>query len=218
VDRNEKVVYSYMDDAALSAEVVKVYSGLVQARAEVAYQEHCSIGELLGPDRESQHLEYKSTLRTRAGSGEVYKPLESAIIKAIAGFMNSRDGGTLLIGVADDGSPFGLEADYASLRRPGKDGRDLFQLHLVNILIAAMGEAAAANVSIQLHRVDGENLCRVHVRPSAFPVHAEVTVDRKGQFLKKTAFFVRIGNGTRELTDPDQQQRYSRGRWPSAAA
>ena len=58
----------------------------------------------------------KSTLRTCADSGEVYKPLETMTIKTIAAFLNSRDGGTLLIGVGDDGAPFGLESDYASLR------------------------------------------------------------------------------------------------------
>ena len=98
IDRNEKVVYKFLDDPELSAEVVKIYSTLVQTRAKVAYQEHCPISELLGPDRESQYLEYKSTLRTRADSGEVYKPLETMTIKTVAAFLNSRDGGTLLIG------------------------------------------------------------------------------------------------------------------------
>ena len=87
-------------------------------------------------------MEYKSTLRTRADSGEVYKPLETMTIKTIAAFLNSRDGGTLLIGVGDDGAPFGLESDYASLRKPDKNDRDLFQQHLANVLMTAMGETA----------------------------------------------------------------------------
>jgi hypothetical protein len=40
----------------------------------------------------------------------------------------------LLLGVDNGGSPVGLEADYASIRKPGKNDRDLFQLHLVNVL------------------------------------------------------------------------------------
>jgi type I restriction enzyme, R subunit len=36
--------------------------------------------------------------------------------------------------------------------------------------------------------VGGHDLARVHVKPSGFPVDAEVTVDKKGQFQKKTAF------------------------------
>ncbi|MCA1703739.1 MAG: DUF2161 family putative PD-(D/E)XK-type phosphodiesterase, partial [Actinobacteria bacterium] len=43
--------------------VLDTYLKLVQGKAKVAWQEHCPIGDLLGPDRESQHLEYKSSLR-----------------------------------------------------------------------------------------------------------------------------------------------------------
>lgn len=198
-----------------------MYATLVQAKARVAYQEHCPIGELLGPDRESQHLEYKATLRTHAATGEPFKPLETTTLKIIAGFANSRDGGTLLLGVADDGAVTGLAADYATLAKPGKDDRDLFTLHLMNIVVASMGHAAAANVSVQIHTVDGRDLCRVHVQPSAYPVDATVTVDRKGQLEKKTAFYVRLANGTREIADPQERQKYIASRWgssPSPAA
>jgi hypothetical protein len=89
MDRNDKVVFSYLDTPELSAEVVRVYGSLVQTRARVAYQEHCPIGELLGPDRESQYLEYKATLRTRADTGEVFKPLETATVKTAAAFLTA---------------------------------------------------------------------------------------------------------------------------------
>jgi type I restriction enzyme R subunit len=218
MDRNHEVVFKYLDNPDLSAEVVRAYGSLVQTRAKVAYQEHCPIGELLGPDQESQYLEYKATLRTRAGTGELYKPLETATIKTVAGFLNSRDGGTLLLGVENGGTPVGLEHDYASLHKPGKDDRDLFQLHLVNVLVAAMGHAAVANLTVQVHAVDGKDLCRVHVRPSAFPVEAKVVVDHAGQFERKTAFYVRLGNGTREITDPVERQKYIASRWSAPAA
>jgi type I restriction enzyme R subunit len=99
MDRNEKVVFKYLDDQDLAADVLKVYSTLAQARAKVAYQEHCPIGELLGGVGEGAHLEYKSTLRTGAETGEVIKTLETAVIKTVAAFANNRYGGTLLIGV-----------------------------------------------------------------------------------------------------------------------
>ena len=70
----------------------------------------------LGPDKESPFLEYKATLGTHAVSGEVFKPLEMARLKTIAAFLDSREGGTLLIGVADDGSASGLEGRPRSLR------------------------------------------------------------------------------------------------------
>jgi len=215
IDRNAEVVYGFLDTPDLAADVVKVYATLAQAAAKVAYQEHCPIGELLAAD-EGAHLEYKSTLRTGADSGEVIKVLETAVIKTVAAFANSRQGGTLLIGVADDGSVHGLESDYASLRKPGKDDRDLFALHLSQVLINALGAAAASTVTVQTHHVDGQDLCRVHVPPSDFPVDADVKIEKNGQLLTKTAFYVRIGNGTREV-DGTERQKYIGARWGGMA-
>ena len=75
-----------------------------------------------------------------------------------------------------------------------------------------------ANVTVQVHAVDGHDLCRVHVRPSALPVEAKVVVDRKGQFERKTAFYVRLANRTREIADPVERERYIAGRWTEPAA
>ncbi|MBK9296008.1 MAG: ATP-binding protein [Candidatus Microthrix sp.] len=68
-------------------------------------------------------LEYTAMLRAHADSGETFKPLESATLKTVAAFMNGREGGTLMIGVVDDGTIHGLDSDYASRsKRPGLEG------------------------------------------------------------------------------------------------
>ncbi len=120
--------------------------------------------------------------------------------------------------MADDGSVHGLAADYASLHREGKDDRDLFQLHLSQLLINAVGETVASTVSTQLHTIDGADLCRVHVPPSGFPVEASVLVEKGGQGSRHAAFYVRIGNGTREITDLMERQRFVANRWGDAVA
>ena len=218
----EDFSYRLLDTPELADEVRAVYLPLVYARAKVARQEHCPIGELLGPPpKEGQYLEYKSTFRTRATdgpggekAGEVFKPLQTASLKTIAAFLNSREGGTLLIGVADDGSVFGLESDYATLRKPGKDDRDLFLLHLGQAVSNAVGMAASANVRQEIFEVAGRDLCRVHVRPSAYPVEAEIVeVDNKGQHKKKTVFYGRFGNGTRAIPDAAERDRYRLQVW-----
>jgi N-6 DNA Methylase len=113
-----------------------------------------------------------------------------------------------LVGVADDGAVHGLAGDYASLHKMGKDDRDLFLLHLGQLMVTALGETIAGAVSTQLHTVDGADLCRVHVRPSSFPVDAKVVVEKAGQLQKKTAFYIRVGNSTREITDAAERRRY----------
>jgi hypothetical protein len=48
-------------------------------------------------------------------------------------------------------------------------------------------------------------------------VDATVTIDKGGQLQKKTAFYVRIGNATREIADLGERQKYIASRWGSGA-
>ncbi|MDQ3485202.1 MAG: hypothetical protein M3445_07300, partial [Actinomycetota bacterium] len=75
----------------------------------------------------------------------------------------------------------------------------------------------ATDVSPQMHTVDGQDLCRVHVHPSSSPVDAVVTVERKGQLEKKTAFYVRTANATREIVAAEERHKYIAARWGSAS-
>ncbi len=211
----EAFSFQLLDNEDLAGQVMSAYLPLVYGKAKVAWQEHCPIGELLGPPpKEGAHLEYKSTFRTRADTGELFKPLQTASLKTVAAFLNSREGGTLLVGVADDGSVFGLGLDYATLRKEGKDDRDLFLLHLNQAVMNSVGMAAASNVSSEILEVGGKDLCRVHVKPSSFPVDAEVVeVDKNGQHIKKTVFYGRFGNGTRAIIDPAERELYKTQVW-----
>jgi type I restriction enzyme, R subunit len=215
---SENMALAYVDNPAMQADVLAAYLPFVQGRARVLHQEHCDIVELLGPDRESTHLEYKATLRTHADDGEPFKPLETASLKTIAAFMNGSEGGTLLIGVADDGTVHGIESDYTSFGKSDRDPRDRFQLHLANIVAASMGEAAATNIRPYIHHVDGHDICRVQVDPSAFSVDAKVIYQKPNEPKEtRTEFFVRIANGTRPLNSVERE-KYILKRWGRSAA
>ena len=56
------------------------------------------------------------------------------------------------------------------------------------------------------------------LEPSSFPVDATVVVDKGGQLSKRTAFYVRIGNGTREISDFAERGRYLASRFSSGRA
>jgi type I restriction enzyme R subunit len=136
------------------------------------------------------------------------------VIKTVAAFLNSEHGGTLVIGVGDDAAIVGLEHDYATLRKRDKDDADVFLLHLNQLIENSVGLAAAANVTTEIHHVDGHDVCRVHVEPSGHPVLADVTIaDRQGQFSKKQLFYVRLNNATRSIEDERERQRYIAQRW-----
>lgn len=80
---------------------------------------------------ESERIEFKSTLRMNLHSGKVDPSMELACLKTVAGFLNG-DGGTLFIGVADDGTILGLDPD----KFPNEDR---FQLHFWNLFRESIG-------------------------------------------------------------------------------
>ncbi len=155
---------------------------------------------------ESEDLEFKQSLRWDSKQSEQIKLAESMIMKTIAGFANS-DGGTLLIGVMDDGRIEGLEMDYESL---GGD-KDEFELHLGQLIDREFGKAfRPMHIKISFPLIEETDICRVDVNPANAPVVLE-TQNKHGQKLEK--FYVRSGNSTQEFSFSDASE-YIRTRFP----
>ncbi|MDR3468137.1 MAG: putative DNA binding domain-containing protein [Xanthobacteraceae bacterium] len=83
--------------------------------AEPEEIKHRPIAELVKLG-ESAVLEFKSTLQWDVVLKQLNKGLRKSCLKTIAAFMNS-EGGTLLIGVEDDGSILGLDKDLGLMAR-----------------------------------------------------------------------------------------------------
>ncbi len=206
-DRNSELIYDYLDSDELQAEVMDIFAAGVQRRAIVARQRTCPIGDLLGPDRESQHLENKSTLRWDIHDQSKGGAIEDAAIKTIAGFANSEFGGTLLIGVADDGTVHGLEDDYATFSKRGDRGdHDLWGQHLQNLIRTRLGDSTLALVSWKFHTINGDHLARISIDPANHPIH-----ERKGD---EQIFWLRTPTSTIAINDPQEQDRIIARRWP----
>ncbi len=136
---------------------------------------------------EGEHLEFKSSYRYDLKQEKANKALEMVIMKTLAGMMNS-EGGTLLIGVADDGEILGLAEDYQSLRRKDADG---FEQLITSTIADKLGTPACEWVQILFHQQNGKEVCRVRVMPAPQPVYV-----REG---KDTKFYIRTGAGTRAM-------------------
>ncbi len=171
-----------------------------QGLREPVHDPAAALEELIG-EGEGPRLELKSSLRYDLEARIVHKELERAVVKTVAGFMNA-DGGTLLVGVADDGAVLGLDGDYSLLAKKGT--RDGFELHLSQLLAKTIGEAALAFVAVSFVDVRGADVCRVDVRPSPEPVYLDEGGGR--------TFVARLGNATRPLP-VDEAHRYIRNRW-----
>ena len=109
------------------------------------------------------------------------------------------------MGVADDRTVLGLEADYGTLRKPDRADRDMFEQHLVQTLIKYLGEATLAFVTVTLHDMGGPDVCQVTVEPAGHPVYLQDNTE--------STLYVRAGNSTRPLP-VHEAVRYVSTRWP----
>jgi hypothetical protein len=128
--------------------------------------------------------EFKSTLRVNLHTGQVDEKIHLSALKTIAGFLNA-SGGTLLVGVADDGEVLGLDTD-------GFPNEDKMGLHLVNLLRDRIGEVFLPYVHPSFKDSDGRRVLVIRCERGPKPA-----------FVKDGAlqrFFVRGGNSTAELS------------------
>lgn len=126
--------------------------------------------ELLIAQGEGELLEFKETLRWDLRQGLVHKRIEDSALKAIAAFANYK-GGTLLIGVRDDGGVTGLEPDLNTV----SGSRDKFDLHLTNLIKERFSESFRAGcVSVSYPTTQDKLICRVDVKRSRTPVYLNI--------------------------------------------
>ena len=151
---------------------------------------------------ENERLEFKSIPNLTEGQSKKKYKREVGIlfVEPLAGFLNAR-GGTLLIGVDDDGLATGIDYSTFDERKPTHDG---FALYLRNLLTDRLGGAASSHLTIRFHEVDGHDICEVAVEPSDRPIY----IDDHG----KTEFFLRAGNSTRKLP-VDEAVKYVQSRF-----
>lgn len=149
---------------------------------------------------ESETVEFKSTLRINLRTNQKDPTMENIVLKTLAGFLN-RDGGTLLIGIADDGTPLGIETD-------GFESTDRMSLHLINLIKSRMKPTAAVTkIHIEYGTFQNRRIMKVVCDPSTFPIYVE---DRKNG--KTEHFYVRMGPSTDELP-ASQIQPYIKDRF-----
>ena len=153
-----------------------------------ATSELASIHDLIA-DGESNVLEFKESARWSFGTDKKGKS-EQIIAKSVAGFMNS-EGGTLLIGVADDGAVTGLERDYATLSKGNRDGYELFLTQLIGEKITGPSPTLCR---ISFQQLGEKDICRIDVAASSKPVFA-----RPWNSRAYTDFWVRQGNKTEQF-------------------
>jgi type I restriction enzyme, R subunit len=150
---------------------------------------------------ESHEVEFKSTARWNLREARKDKRMEDAVVKTIAGFLNT-DGGTLFIGIDDKGAAVGLAHDTALVKPPDADG---FVNWLTTHLSYALTHTAVMRTRARIEQITGVEICRVDAAASSAPVTARMSD-------KPTVFWVRMNNSTRALPEVEIED-YVRDRW-----
>lgn len=121
---------------------------------------------------ETDMMEFKSTLIYPAGAvGPDIDTQIAVILRTIAGFLNAK-GGTLYIGVNDNGDAVGIEDEYCLLNSSKKDRYsykedcDGYQNKLRNAMNWNLGPVAQDYVSIKFIKSDAHTVCKIDVDPS----------------------------------------------------
>ena len=201
--RPKKTVFYGLAGMVLSLSAAAVFSSLIERQREIARLSSALEGDLrvVIAKGESADLEFKSTFRWDLKENKVNRALEGVILKTLAGYMNG-NGGTLLIGVADDGTIVGLDQDYRTLKKQDRDG---FEQALMTAVATKLGADACQSVHIVFHSVEKQEVCRVMVAPMDRPVYV-----KDGDAPK---LYVRTGVLTREL-NVQEAVDYTSSRWP----
>jgi DNA-binding response OmpR family regulator len=182
--------------------VAAVQRCLVQGQARVEAEQKvrrpsqldATVEALLLQD-EGQQLERKASARLTVpgGARDQDANLQKALFKTVAGFLNSPDGGVLLLGVQDDGAVYGVQHDFVAVRPPGQDA---YERWLVEALARALGRAAVnLHVRVEWETVGSHLVGLLRCQPSEKPI-----------FVSEREFYVRQGNATarfegREIVD-----------------
>jgi membrane protein YdbS with pleckstrin-like domain len=169
---------------------------------------HSASGRLLTRDPkalieegENFFVEFKETLRYDTRKGEVSREIERMVIKTIVGFLNA-DGGTLIIGVSDEGKICGLESDYKTLPKKNKDG---FENHLNMLVKTMIGLSFSKYFSVKFEKLEDKDIALVTVREGHRPAYL-LGND------KKEEFFVRVGNTTQPFSMSEASE-YIKTHW-----
>jgi hypothetical protein len=148
---------------------------------------------------ESEVLERKASLRAHGGSVPD-KVMVDQVLKACLGLLNRR-GGSVLVGVSDDGEILGIERDLNTC-----GGMDKLLRFVTDKVKDRIGNAGVDLIAPRLAAVSGTQILIVDVKPAPKPVFPAKAVDGKD------GLFVRNNNTTEVLNTQDTLD-YVKRRW-----
>jgi len=141
--------------------------------------------------REGRQLEFKEKFSKDDKTGEIN---EKKVLKTIVAFLNT-DGGTLLIGISNDGILVGADVGSSTV-----EDLDKYVLRFGNFIETKIGLEFSGHIDYLIVDVDGHHVLMVECKPYKDPCYY------KEENTKM--FYIRCGASTKPILDNDEKDRY----------
>ncbi|MFQ5446949.1 MAG: RNA-binding domain-containing protein [Saprospiraceae bacterium] len=132
---------------------------------------------------ESEHVEFKSSLRWNMHTRRKDHSIEHAVLKTVCAFMNA-EGGTLLVGVNDEGQILGLKNDQFL-------NEDKMMLHLTKLVSDRINPLHNQFLDMQVETIKGKQVLRIECEAATAPAYLTNGHDE--------IFYVRTGPASTNL-------------------
>lgn len=172
------------DEAYISASVAlritralaKKVTFYLRSREQISTKELIDAGE-------NDHVEFKSSLRWDSKKEHKDKLIEYAVLKAMAGFMNTQ-GGTILVGVNDQKEVLGIGQDRF-------ENSDKVLLHITQLVKDRISPLHLEFLKFEIEPIGDKNVLRIDCEPGTIPAYVKERGDE--------SFYVRTGPATTRM-------------------
>jgi hypothetical protein len=171
---------------------------LSQLRAETPFAMDHEL-RLLVSNGEGQLVEFKQGIVANASRAEKRADVRK-VLTSVAAFMNSTNGGNVVIGIDDGGRFVGIEREYP-LVDPHSANWDGYYRFLTSVLTDKLDVDSAFNFfTVARYHEHDQEICVIHVQPSDRPVFVD------------DMFYLRVGAQNRPLKGREMLT-FAAGRW-----
>ena len=151
---------------------------------------------------EKPFIEFKIAACWNEKTGKKDDAMRLKISEEVTAFLNSTDGGAIIIGVEDRTNRIVGIAEDIKAANPQKQDKDGYERFLVQTISSKCGLTDFSSVcELSFHNLEGKDVCRILVKPSPSPVYHD------GRDL-----IIRDGAGMKKLS-PREAIEYKEKRW-----
>lgn len=192
---NDDIVTRYMEDGAFEGVALPLLAK--EIFNAIRANEGKQTVEAIVAAGEGNTVEFKSTLRVNLHTNQNDPKMEHSVLKTIAAFLNSKEGGILLVGVDDNGTALGIETH----KFPNEDKMNL---HLGNLIKSKLGSSSMLNIKPHFETFQDKRVLVVDCAPSGSAVYLKNGTSEE--------FFIRAGASTAAL-QPSEMTDYIKQRF-----